>query len=116
MNYNTKLNLLKLKNAFTTNIKGRLETKRCICIPIDDNYIFIGEKGAYLELSFYESQNQQFDQTHMIKVSIPKEKYEKMTDLEKQENNIIGNLKPFTSSGGTVTGTTAPENFDDLPF
>jgi hypothetical protein len=40
---NGVLNLRALNGAFITNIQGKTEKKRCICIPIDDN--FIVEKG-----------------------------------------------------------------------
>lgn len=40
---NGVLNLRGLNGAFITNIKGKTATKRCVCIPIDDN--FIVEKG-----------------------------------------------------------------------
>lgn len=40
---NGVLNLRALNNAFIRYIPGKTATKRCICIPIDDN--FIVEKG-----------------------------------------------------------------------
>lgn len=40
---NGVLNLRGLNGAFITNIQGKTATKRCVCIPIDDN--FIVEKG-----------------------------------------------------------------------
>lgn len=40
---NATLNLRALNGAFITNIQGKTATKRCVCIPIDDN--FIVEKG-----------------------------------------------------------------------
>ena len=40
---NGVMNLRALNGAFITNIQGKTEKKRCICIPIDDN--FIVEKG-----------------------------------------------------------------------
>lgn len=40
---NGVLNLRALNGAFIRNITGNTATKRCICIPIDDN--FICEKG-----------------------------------------------------------------------
>lgn len=40
---NGVLNLRALNGAFITNIQGKTATKRCVCIPIEDN--FIVEKG-----------------------------------------------------------------------
>lgn len=40
---NGVINLRGLNGAFITNIQGKTAAKRCVCIPIDDN--FIVEKG-----------------------------------------------------------------------
>ena len=40
---NGVLNLRALNGAFISNIQGKTAVKRCICIPLDDN--FIVEKG-----------------------------------------------------------------------
>ncbi|MBO5758444.1 MAG: hypothetical protein J6R31_00175 [Rikenellaceae bacterium] len=40
---NGVLNLRALNGAFISNITGKTATKRCVCIPLDDN--FIVEKG-----------------------------------------------------------------------
>ena len=40
---NGVINLRGLNGAFITNIQGKTVAKRCVCIPIDDN--FIAEKG-----------------------------------------------------------------------
>ncbi|MBO4382215.1 MAG: hypothetical protein IKV77_05140 [Alistipes sp.] len=40
---NGVMNLRALNGAFITNIQGKTAAKRCICIPIEDN--FIVEKG-----------------------------------------------------------------------
>lgn len=40
---NGVLNLRGLNGAFISNIQGKTATKRCVCIPIEDN--FIVEKG-----------------------------------------------------------------------
>lgn len=57
-NFSIKTDLLKLKGAFVTNLKGKTATKRCLIIPVDDAGLFIGEKGVYLNLTAIEMQNQ----------------------------------------------------------
>jgi hypothetical protein len=114
MNYNSKINLLRLRNAFATNIKGKTETKRCVCIPIDDNDLFVGEKGIYLDAACYELKNPTDNQSHLIKLSVPKEKFDAMNETQRQAIPIIGNLSQFASL--PISGTTEAENDDDLPF
>ena len=41
-NFSIKTDLLKLKGAFVTNLKGKTATKRCLIIPVDDAGLFIG--------------------------------------------------------------------------
>lgn len=85
-NYSIKTDLLKVKGAFVTNIKGKTATKRCLCIPIDDSGLFLGKQGCYLNMTAIEMQNPQFSDTHCIKVSFDKEVYEKMTEEEKRHS------------------------------
>lgn len=88
--FNGKLNLLKLKRAGIMQIQGRTEVLRCLVIPIEDNSIFVTTdennhpKAAYLDLTAWELKNPKYDETHMIKQSLPKEVREKMTDEEKR--------------------------------
>lgn len=54
-NFGIKVNLAKLNNVFLRNVQGKESTKRCIVIPIEDNWLFEGEKGGiYLSLSAFE--------------------------------------------------------------
>lgn len=120
-NFTIRTNLLKINGAFTTNLQGRTETKRCLCIPIDNNpALFLGAKGCYLNLTAYELQNSKFDDTHYLKVSFPKEVRQQMSDEERKAQPIVGNMKPMpTASYATpVEGnsTAAPDSMDDLPF
>lgn len=43
-NYSIKANLLKIKGAFVTNLKGKTATRRCLVIDIDESGMFLGEK------------------------------------------------------------------------
>lgn len=123
-NYSIRLDLLRLQGAFTRNLKGKSATKRCLIIPIDDNPgMFLGEKGCYLNLTAYETQNNQYGDTHMVKPDIPKDIRERMTDDQRRAVPILGNMKPFAPQGGTVSGTMQSTDFvndqgevNDLPF
>lgn len=125
--FNGKLNLLKLKRAAVMQIQGRTEVLRCLVIPIEDNNIFISTdennrpKAAYLDLTAWALKNPKYDETHMIKQSLPKEVREKMTDEEKKAIPILGGLKPVIfESQNAASSCAAPiaqtQNSDDLPF
>lgn len=125
--FNGKLNLLKLKRAGIMQIQGRTEVLRCLVVPIEDNSIFVTTddnnqpKAAYLDLTAWELKNPKYDETHMIKQSLPKEVREKMTDEEKKAMPILGGLKPLIfESQNAASSCDAPfaqtQNLDDLPF
>ena len=123
-NYNIRLDLLKLQGAFTRNLQGKTATKPCIIIPIDDNPgMYLGEKGCYLNLSAYETQNNQYGDTHLVKQNLPKEVRERMTEEQRRSQPVLGNMAPMRPQGGTVSGTMQASDFvndqgqaDDLPF
>lgn len=108
-------------------IPGRTEVLRCLVIPIEENNIFISTdennrpKAAYLDLTAWELKNPKYEETHMIKQSLPKEVRERMTDEEKKAMPILGGLKPanFEAQNGAST-CDAPfaqaQDLQDLPF
>lgn len=121
-NYSIKTDLLKLKGAFVTNIKGNTATKRCLCIPIDESGLFLGKQGCYLNMTAIEMQNPQYSDTHCIKVSFDREVYERMTDEEKAAQPIVGGLhelKKKTQAAVDLNASSNPymaETHEDLPF
>ncbi len=123
-NFSIRLDLLKLQGAFTRNLKGKTATKRCLIIPVDDNdCVFLGEKGCYMNVSAFETRNNQYGDTHLVKPDIPKEKRERMTEEERNAVPILGNMRPIQPQQGTVSGTMQSTDFvneqgeaEDLPF
>lgn len=122
--FNGKLNLLKLKRAGIMQIQGRTGVLRCLVIPVEDNNIFVTTdennhpKAAYIDLTAWELKNPKYDETHMIKQSLPKEVREKMTDEEKKAIPILGGLKPVIfESQNAASSCAAPiaqtQNSDD---
>lgn len=108
-------------------IQGRTGVLRCLVIPVEDNNIFVTTdennhpKAAYIDLTAWELKNPKYDETHMIKQSLPKEVREKMTDKEKKAIPILGGLKPVIfESQNAASSCAAPiaqtQNSDDLPF
>lgn len=121
-NYSIKIDTLKLQGAFVTNIKGKTTTKRCLCIPIEESGLFLGEKGCYLNLTAIEMQNPQYNDTHCIKVSRDREVYERMTDEERAAQPIIGGLHELKKRPQAAVDLTSSSNpgyaatEEDLPF
>lgn len=122
-NYSIKIDLLKLKGAFMRNLKGASETKRCLILPVDDcDGVFLGEKGCYLNMTAISLTEPKFKDTHCVKVNIPKEQREAMTEEERNAIPILGGLhameiKPATMQVKETIGQDcfAPTD-DDLPF
>lgn len=121
-NYSIKTDLLKLKGAFVTNLRGKTATKRCLIIPVDEAGLFVGKKGVYLNLTAIEMQNPKFSETHCVKVSLDKERYDAMTEEERQAQPIIGGMKQLERKQsemavtGQIDGSQAVEDDNDLPF
>lgn len=120
-NFSIKTDLLKIKGAFVTEIKGKTATKRCICIPIDESGLFLGKQGCYLNMTAIEMQNPQYIDTHCIKVKFDREVYERMTDEEKAAQPIIGGLhelkrKPQAAVDLPTGNNQIVDTGDDLPF
>lgn len=84
-NYGIKVNALKYQNAGVLNIKGRTGTKRCLVVPIEDNLLLesVNEDGSpkavYLDLIAFALREAKYEQTHLIKQSLPKVIRESMT-------------------------------------
>lgn len=130
-NFQAKLNLLKFNKAFTMPIKGRNSVKQCVCIPIEDNYLFVSAdehlkaKAIYADLNVnpYENGKSQYGDTHYLRLSVPKDIRDKMTEDEKKLIPYIGNMKPSQiqqsqSAELPINGAYAipEEQLTDLPF
>lgn len=128
MNYTGKINLLRLKNACIISVKGATASKRGVFIPIDDNGLFISAddsmkpKGAYMDFNVWENQTpSRYGDTHALRLSLPKEMRDLMTDDELKAVPYIGNMKPFEMKN-QATAVEAPsvaayaDPGDDLPF
>ena len=91
-NFSLRIDLLRLKGAFLTTLKGSTATKRCLCIPIDDVPLFLGQKGCYLEMTALEVREAKYADTHCVKLSLPKEVYESLTQEQRGEIPILGGM------------------------
>lgn len=118
MNHSIRIDLLKLGGAFVARIKGKTETRACVCVPIDEAGLFLGEKGCYLNLKAIELKERKFDDTHCVKVSVNKDEYEAMSEEARRDIPILGGMRPMESERQTlpVTNTVETEGETDLPF
>jgi hypothetical protein len=115
MRISAKLDLTKLKSV-TQWQKGKTGPIECIIIPIDENNLYRGKNGIYLDLTGFEIRNPKEGQkdTHILKQSLPKEVYEVLTDEEKKALPILGNA--FITDVQT-SSAPPPLNVDDtLPY
>lgn len=98
-NYNFRFDLSKLSGFGKATLQGKSgQAKRCIVIPIEENYIFEGEKGTYLDLVAIESNNSQYGDSHFVSRSKSKaEQEQEKQSGERLRLPILGNLKPFGS-------------------
>lgn len=121
------IDLTKLENAVVKPLKGKSGMIDCVIIPIEQNNIFVSNKGsAYLDLVANKMSSVKYGQTHIIKRSLPKDVYKSMTKEERIAMPVVGSLKPiFIASNNSDapqsndTGSKSNDfstNSDDLPF
>lgn len=127
-NYGIHFNALKYVNSGVLNIKWRSETKRCLVVPIEDNHLFesVNEDGSpkavYLDLNAFALREPKYEQTHIVKQSLPKEVRESMTKEQLDAMPILGGMKPLVNpSANAATASNVPfaqptEDDSDLPF
>jgi hypothetical protein len=61
---------------------------------IDKASLYKGEKGTYMTLDVIDVKNSQYGDTHMIKQQLSKERYQAMTEEQRKQIPILGNMKP----------------------
>lgn len=126
-NFNQKLNLMKLEKSGIVTIQGRGEVLKCLVIPVEANHLFVSTdennkpKGVYLDLCVWKIKNPRYEETHMIKQSLPKEVRDDMTEEQRNSMPILGGMKPMQPDAlNNEFKVDAPymqtEGIDDLPF
>lgn len=113
-----KLNLAALTHVKFKSDKGA----DCILIPIKENNLFFSEKGAvYIDIIAFDMKEPKDYATHIVKQSFSKEVRETMTESEKNNQPILGNLKTLSgiSEASNDVGEGKifdAESKDGLPF
>lgn len=131
-NISIKLNLSQLKHI-KREFQGKDPNKKVLClvIPIEENQIFQGEKGMYLDITAIEIKNKQGDSkdTHLLKQNFPKEIYDAMSQSERESMPILGNAiqwgrqEPNPVQSNAISESVVDEynqqkeeDLDPLPF
>lgn len=115
---NLQVDLMKLKHATLTNIKGRAATKRCLVIPVDDADLYVGKKGIYLSMVGYPNERDG-ESRHLLKQSFGKEFYEAMSEEERRAAPILGDIVewiPEEMKASNTVDMSETDESDDLPF
>lgn len=119
MNYNGKIDLLKLQGASVNDLNFATGVKRCIVIPIYEAGLFEGAKGVYLDMKIWQRERESYGESHLIKASVSGERWKAMSEDERNAIPILGGLKPAASaSSAPVVQPSEPEqqSFEDLPL
>jgi hypothetical protein len=115
-NLNIKLNLQNLICACRYE-KGAAGPVECLIIPLEKNYLFKGEKGVYLDLTAFELKEKKENKTHLIKQTIPKEIFKAMTEEQKRNTPILGDVSTWEyQESEPVSNLDTLVEGSDLPF
>lgn len=115
-----KINLATLKCVVKPQTNKAGQQVDCLVIPIDVNKLFRGEKGGiYLDMTAFPidpaKRHADSKDSHLLKISYPKEVYEAMSEEEKKSQPIVGNIITWDGTPAEVAATVIKEE-DDLPF
>lgn len=78
--------------------------------------MFLGEKGCYLNMTAIEMREARYNDTHCVKVSLPKEQYDAMTEEERNSTPILGGMHEIKASPKPIDTSAVVVDDDDLPF
>lgn len=109
-NFTVKINLALMNGVKL--VTSKKDNEKYVCIPLSDNYIFEGKKGLYLDLTAY-SYDGKFGESHFLKNRIPKDMYEKMSEEDKKNTQIIGSLSPLEMDNG-ITEKADFQDFNEV--
>lgn len=118
-----KNNLLVSVQLTRLNRAGRILLKDkdgkqidCLVIPIKLNNLFVSENNEiFLNMVAWESDKLKNEQTHLLKQSLPKDIVDKMSEDDKKQMPIMGNVKPLKKKEAEME-TYSQEQVNDLPF
>jgi hypothetical protein len=123
MNYQLKIDIKKLNKAFIYPIQGKTEKIECICIPVTEFFKGKPDKDGkepyYCTFEIKEKKSVgQYGDTHFAVQNLEKESYKALSEEQKKNLPILGNLQP--SKFGNIETVDAVEvksnNTESLPM
>ena len=87
-----KLNIAKLFGVKKIKTKDK---EVYLCIPINTNYIFAGKNGYYLTLNAFKMKDKRYNSEYLLKLRIPKDDYNKLSEEEREKIPICGSIDSF---------------------
>lgn len=110
------VNLSRLKHVVKTTKNAKGDDIQVLILPIKENSLYMGEKGSIsLNIKAYEMKEPRVDgrkvTTHILKQSLGKEVYSTLTEEEKKELPIIGNV--YEWEGDYSVGNIQSKEIDD---
>ncbi|MGL5257829.1 MAG: hypothetical protein ACRC76_12435 [Proteocatella sp.] len=125
MSLSIKINLSQLKHS-RQMLNGKSGKVDCLIIPINENHLYAGDKGVYLDLSGLEIKDRsklkpEQKNTHLVKQSYPTDYYSSLSEEEKKSIPILGNVVDWSKlrieqepqQSEDLSGVDVE---DDLPF
>lgn len=115
-NYSLNINLLKIDGA--TLQANPTTGKQAIILPVEDANIFVNQNGtaAYLGINMYESRNNQYDDSHSLKLKYSKATIDRLGVDAIKAKPFIGNAKeklPYGQQPAQSQAAPAPSNNDN---
>ena|GEM_PF-1916942 len=119
-NISSRINLAQLQHVVEKRKTKSGEQIDVITLPIKNNNLFLSDKGnVFLDLIAFEvaPEKRKTEDTHLVKQSLDKKASDAMTDQEKRDMPILGNMKVWGHAEATPQqATDMPEPDGDLPF
>lgn len=97
MNYNIRIDLMKLRNVEVEEVSVGGRSRPCVCIPLEDNAgpVKLDGGSCYLSLTAFELKDPNRGQSHFLKINLPSEMLFGMTRAGILALPYIGNMRPW---------------------
>ena len=93
-----RINLAAFNSAGVARLQGRTGIKKCLIIPIEENFLYEGNKGVYADFVGWRNEKLSGSDTHLIKQSLSKEVRETLSNEERMALPTFGSVRPMQVS------------------
>lgn len=92
--FNISINMRQLTGVMVSDLRfADGSRKKCVILPVEECGLFTGEKGIYLNLFARRLQEERYGQSHCLRVTWPKEKFNAMYPEQRNALPIVGNMR-----------------------